>query len=266
MACRNAYRMRTTITEKAENKIQPMTARKAVKRLLFGINTKIETDDLLQNNITQFEWAVRNKIYPNFVGRNIVGENSLNKEEIKFLHSKGCKIALIYSDESEKKNEEQGKLLAKKIDIRALEFGIPEGTAIFLEIGDNEQITRDFMKGFAKTLINEGYTPAFKVNTDAKFAFDREFSRGVQTDKDIFKRCLIWAVAPTIAEYDGITTTHLIHPDNWTPYAPSGITRADIAIWQYGKECHPIEDDNGKPVTFNIDLVRNIQVIIEKMF
>ena len=266
MACRNAYTMMTTNMEKAENKIQPVTAEKTVTRLLFGIDTKIETDDLLQNNITQFEWAVRNKIYPNFVGRNIVGENSLNKEEIKFLHSKGCKIAAIYSDAGEKKSEEQGKLLAKKIDIRALELGIPEGVAIFLEIGEKENVTRDFMLGFAKMMIAQGYTPAFMANTDAKFAFDREFSRGMQTDKDVFDKCLIWAVAPTLAEYDGITTTHLIHPDNWTPYAPSGITRADIAIWQYGRECHPIEDDKGKPVTFNIDLVRNIQVITEKMF
>ena len=122
------------------------------------------------------------------------------------------------------------------------------------------------MLGFAKTMIAQGYTPAFKANTDAKFSFDREFSRGMQTNKDVFDKCLIWAVAPTIAEYDGITTTHLIHPDNWTPFAPSGIKRADIAIWQYGKECHPIEDDKGKPVTFNIDLVRNVQVITEKMF
>ena len=266
MACRNAYEMKTIMTEKAENKIQPVTVEKTVTRLLFGIDTKIETDDLLQNNITQFEWAVRNKIYPNFFGRNIVGENSLNKEEIKFLHSKGCKIALIYSDPGEKKNEEQGKLLAKNIDIRAFELGIPEGVAIFLELDDNENVTRDFMLGFAKTMIAEGYTPAFKVNTDAKFAFDREFSRGMQTDKDIFDKCIIWAVAPTIAEYDGITTTHLIHPDNWTPYAPSGIKRAEIAIWQYGRDCHPIEDDKGKPVTFNLDLVRNEQVIIEKMF
>ena len=266
MACRNAYTMKTTNMEKVENKIQPVTAEKTVTRLLFGIDTKIETDDLLQNNITQFEWAVRNKIYPNFVGRNIVGENSLKKEEIKFLHSKGCKIAAIYFDAGKKKSEEQGKLLAKKIDIRSLELGIPEGVAIFLEIGEKENVTRDFMLGFAKMMIAQGYTPAFKANTDAKFAFDREFSRGVQTDKDIFKRCLIWAVAPTIAEYDGITTTHLIHPDNWSPYAPSGITRADIAIWQYGKECHPIEDDKGKLVTFNLNLVRNEQVIIDKMF
>ena len=266
MACRNAYTMMTTNTEKAENKIQPVTAEKTVTRLLFGIDTKIETDDLLQNNITQFEWAVRNKIYPNFVGRNIVGENSLNKEEIKFLHSKGCKIAAIYSDAGEKKSEEQGKLLAKKIDIRALELGIPEGVAIFLEIGEKENVTRDFMLGFAKMMIAQGYTPAFKANTDAKFSFDREFSRGMQTNKDVFDKCLIWAVAPTLAEYDGITTTHLIHPDNWTPYAPSGITRADIAIWQYGKACHPIEDDSGKLVTFNLNLVRNEQVVIKKMF
>ncbi len=266
MACRNAYTIMTTNMEKAENKIQPVTAEKTVTRLLFGIDTKIETDDLLQNNITQFEWAVRNKIYPNFVGRNIVGENSLNKEEIKFLHSKGCKIAAIYSDAGEKKSEEQGRLLAKKIDIRALELGMPDGVAIFLEIGEKENVTRDFMLGFANALIIEGYTPGFKANTDAKFNFDREFSRGMQTNKDVFDKCLIWAVAPTIAEYDGITTTHLIHPDNWMPYAPSGITRKDIAIWQYGKDCHPIEDDSGKLVTFNLNLVRNEQVVIKKMF
>ena len=69
-----------------------------------------------------------------------------------------------------------------------------------------------------------------------------------------------------VKEYDGITTSHLIHPDNWMPYAPSGITRNEIAIWQYGKNCHPIEDDTGIVVTFNLDLVRNEQVIIDKMF
>ena len=92
------------------------------------------------------------------------------------------------------------------------------------------------------------------------------FRSGMQTDKDIFEKCLVWAVAPTLAEYDRITTTHLIHPDNWGPFAPSGITRNDIAIWQYGKECHPINDDSGKETTFNINLIRNIQVLIDKMF
>ena len=50
------------------------------------------------------------------------------------------------------------------------------------------------------------------------------------------------------------------------PYAPSGITRADIAVWQYGKDCHPIQDDSGKETAFNADLVRNDRVILDRMF
>ena len=63
-----------------------------------------------------------------------------------------------------------------------------------------------------------------------------------------------------------MTTTHFIHPDNWKPYAPSGITRREIAIWQYGKDCHPIEDDMGNMTTFNINLVRNEEIIKYNMF
>lgn len=268
MACRNAYKVNTTKVEAevAQPSITMPTVAKTVNRLLFGVDSKIQANDLLQNNIEEFEWVVRNKIYPNFYGRYLTGENCLTKEEIRFLHSKGCKIAAIYASADDKITEEQGTVMAKNIDIRALELGIPEGAAIFLEIGENENVSRDFMRGFAKSLMVEGLTPGFKVNTDAKFAFDREFSRGMQTDKDIFKKCLIWAVSPTVKEYNGITTSHLIHPDNWMPYAPSGLTRAEIAIWQYGIDCHPIEDDMGKVTTFNLNLVRNEQVIIEKLF
>lgn len=270
MACRNAYKTKTMEMDVEADIIQasitePIVAQN-VNRLLFGVDSKAQADDLLQNNIEQFEWVVRNKIYPNFYGRYLSGKDGLTNEEITFLHSKGCKIAAIYVSEDEKQTEEQGKIYAKRIVVRALELGIPEGTAVFLEIGDDENISSDFMKGFAISLMIEGYTPGFKANTDAKFAFDREFSRGMQTDSEIFKKCLIWAVMPTIQEYNGITTSHLIHPDNWMPYAPSGITRSEIAIWQYGRNCHAIEDNMGKVTTFNLDLVRNEQVIIEKMF
>ena len=268
MACRNAYRNRIIINsvEETQHKItEPVVAQK-VSRLFFGVDSKIQADDLLQNNIDMFEWVVRNKIPPNFYGRNIVGENALTKKEINFLHTRGAKIAAIYRDVGEKKKEEAGVAVAKKAVESARKLEIPVETAIFLEIANDEAVTRDFLRGFAKTLISMGCTPAFKANTDAAYSFDREFSRGMQTNKDVFDKCLIWAVSPTLAEYDGITTTHLIHPDNWSPYAPSGITRNEVAVWQYGKNCHPIEDDMGKVTTFNIDLVRNEQVIIDKMF
>ncbi len=268
MACRNAYKTirREMAVGSVPYSIKEPIVSERVNRLLFGVDSEIQANDLLQNNIEEFEWVARNKIPPYFYGRYLMGENCLTKDEIKYLHGKGCKIAAIYADEGEKKSEDQGKTLARKISTCAFELGIPEGTAIFLEIGENEKATKVFMREFAKTLMSDGYTPGFKANTDAKYTFDREFSRGMQTDKDIFKKCLIWAVAPTIEEYNAITTTHLIHPDNWMPYAPSAITRKEIAIWQYGVNCHPIEDDAGKMTTFNLNLVRNEQVIIDKMF
>ncbi|MBQ2766601.1 MAG: hypothetical protein IJF49_00810 [Clostridia bacterium] len=78
------------------------------------------------------------------------------------------------------------------MDIRALELGIPEETAISPEIRDDEPVTRDFLRGYATALMAEGYTPGFKANTDAKVSFDREFSRGMQADREVFKKCLIW--------------------------------------------------------------------------
>ena len=115
-------------------------------------------------------------------------------------------------------------------------------------------------------MLAQGYVPGFRAKTDAQFGFDREYSRGMQTDREIFSRCLIWALSPTIAEYDRITTTHLIHPDEWKPFAPSGIRRKDIAAWQYGKDCHAIGDENDREVCFNINLIRNEAVITNHMF
>lgn len=236
-----------------------------VDHLLFGVDTSTEVTKLLQNNIDLFEWVTRNKMYPLFCGRNILGKNSLTVDEIKYIQDRGCKIAVICSDSLLKLNEEQGMFFALKVALKAQELKIPRGVAIYLEIENNEGLDRDFLRGYAKGMLSEGYTPGFKANTDARYSFDREFSRGMQTDRVIFEKCLIWAVAPSLAEYDRMTTTHLIHPDNWMPYAPSGITRKEIAIWQYGKECHAIESIHGDKTFFNLNVVRNEQVVFNKM-
>ena len=268
MACRNAYKR----NEKNDMAIAtPTVAKKpevlpTVTHLLFGVHSEYEANDLLQNNIDLFEWATRNKIYPNFWGRYILGENALTAAEIRYLHDKGCRIAALCRAEKSKSSEEAGKTFAAKVNAAATALEIPEGTAIYFEIDSEEVPSRDYLRGFASTLVAAGYTPAFKANTDAKYAFDREFSRGMQTDKDIFDKCLIWATAPILAEYDQMTTSHLIHPDNWKPFAPSAIQRKEIALWQYGKDCHPIYDDADRKTVFHLDLVRNPQVITEKMF
>lgn len=265
MACKNTYNKADTEVSMETTEMSSAVAEQ-VDRLLFGVESETAANTLLQNNLDLFEWVVRNKIYPNFFGRYITGENSLTEQEIAYLHEKGCKIAVLCAADNVPQSDEGGKLFAKKMCIRALELGIPAGTAIFLELREKGPVGRDFLRGYAKELLTDGFIPGFKANTDARFAFDREFSRGMQTDREVFRQCLVWAVAPTVKEYDGMTTTHLIHPDNWTPFAPSGVRRREIAVWQYGNGCHQIEDDSGAMTSFDLDLVRNESVIVEKMF
>lgn len=268
MACRNAYAVPTysNVMDILGTVIKEIPTPEKVGRLLFGVCSEARADDHLQNNLDQFEWVRRNKIYPNFWGRYLTGENALTVDEVKYLHGRGCKIAAIYRVKGPMRNEAAGEKAGRAAAAASVALGIPSQTAIFLDVAAERVITRDFMRGYAKALMIEGYTPAFRANTDAKYCFDRAFSRGIHTDNDIFRKCLIWAVAPSVEEYDGMVTSHLIHPDIWMPFAPSGITRADIAVWQYGAECHPIHNDAGQKNTFDLELVRNEQVIIQKMF
>lgn len=269
MACKDALRIRAKALGVADA-IRPIKygsrRNKLWEQLLFGVDSEALSYDLLQNNLTVFEWVDRNKVSPSFWGRYLTGENCLTSAEITFLHSMGCKIAALCREEGEKMTEEQGEAFASNICIRALMLGVPAGAAIFLEVPSGEEVTTAFLKGYAKNLLFNGLVPGFKANTDAAVSFDREFSRGLQTDRNIFDKCLIWAMAPSLPEYERIMTTHLVHPDEWVPCAPSGITRKDIAVWQYGRNCHPIENDDGDEICFHIDLIRNRQIVNQYMF
>ena len=270
MACRDAIKKREKILQ-----TKPSVVRRHNKSgldeivystLRFGVDSKTPANVILQNNLTAFDWVERNKIAPAFWGRYLTGENCLTGEEIAFIHSNGCKIALICCEEGERLTEEQGAALGNMVCLRAFELGAPEDTAIFLEVPEDENTSAAFMKGYAKMLLFNGFIPGFKANTDSVVSFDREFSSGLQTDREIFELCLVWAVAPTLPEYDRMTTTHLLYPDNWAPFAPSGITRKDIAIWQYGKDCHRIYDNDDRETSYNLNLVKHDQVVYDFMY
>ena len=93
MACKGAKHAKALAEASRVAAVQPKTktAEEAVpvERLLFGVDSEIQANDILQNNISMFEWVIRNKIHPNFWGRNLLGENALTKDEIEFIHSKG---------------------------------------------------------------------------------------------------------------------------------------------------------------------------------
>ncbi len=111
MACKGAGKQTTNIIAFEFNRGNEKRVTTVSEQLLFGVDSKILANDILQNNLSQFEWVVRNKAYPNFWGKYLTGEKCLTKEEIKFIHSKGCKIAALYTSSDRKETEKQGKLL-----------------------------------------------------------------------------------------------------------------------------------------------------------
>lgn len=266
MACKDANQTKVIpiTTLPPEPAQADKQAPSAPLRLLFGVDSSRNSAAVLQNNLSLFDWVSRNKLYPNFWGRNINGHDPLTSAEISFLHSKGCKIAPVFLSSDPGESYEQGMLLAKKAALAAFTLHIPENTALFWEAASST--SAEFFKGYAQGLLTEGYTPGFKADTDAHNSFDREFSRGAQTEPELFRRCLLWAISPSLKEYDRVTTTHRLHPDLWSPFAPSGSKRRDIALWQYGRNCHPIEDDAGVETVFHLNLIRDERIILDKMF
>ena len=266
MACKDANQTKVIpiTTLPPEPAQADKQAPSAPLRLLFGVDSSRNSAAVLQNNLSLFDWVSRNKLYPNFWGRNINGHDPLTSAEISFLHSKGCKIAPVFLSSDPGESYEQGMLLAKKAALAAFTLHIPENTALFWEAASSA--SAEFFKGYAQGLLTEGYTPGFKVNTDANYSFDREYSRGKQSAAEVFEQCVIWALTPSLEDYERVTTTHRIHPDVWRPYAPSGTKRKDIGVWQYGKNCHPIEDEEGKETVFNVNLVKKEEIILDKMF
>ena len=236
------------------------------QQLWFGVDSSVPANTILQNNLSLFEWVIRNKIFPSFWGRYLTGSDGLTKDEIAFLRKNGCRTVALYKEDEEKLTEEQGRIHAKKIADIARLLEIPSGVSVFLETNDGELVTTEYMKGYIDGLFEQGFTPGFKSNTDAHFCFDRDFSRGVQIAPTSFKYSLVWATAPSVPEYNKITTTHLIRPEVWAPFAPSGIKRNDIAFWQYGKNCHPIDTEEGNEISFNIHLLKREDVLFNRTF
>ena len=267
MACIDVLRARKQkmLMQQEPEEASPKTLKKP-ERLFFGVDAYFNTESILQNNSKLFDWVVKNKVTPDFFGRNINGENSLTVEEINYIHSKGCRIAPIYKSEELYETNESGINVGQKIIAALTELNVPSGTAVFLRIYEYNAAKTDFLIGYSHQLLDAGFTPAFMANTDARFGFDEEFSRAYQVERELIGQSLIWATSPVVDDYNKMTTTHLVYPDLWRPFAPSAITRNDIAIWQYGKECHKIYDDSGNETWFNLDLVSNEEIIINKMF
>lgn len=215
----------------------------------FGVDTETRVDELLQNNITLFDWIRKNQGFPYFIGRRINGENALTSEEMSFISSNGSKTIPILTAVTEKSAKDNAKIAITLLE----DLKIERNTPVFVEI-DAEKVTDEFLKDFATEVLSSGYIPGFYVDTDSYNNFDRLFSRAYQANEELMKQCKIWALSPEMEEFYETKNGHNEKPDIWGPFAPSCISKEQISFWQYGRKCHPINTYKGDRADFNLNL------------
>lgn len=215
----------------------------------FGVDTETRVDELLQNNITLFDWIRKNQGFPYFIGRRINGENALTTEEMSYIASNGSKAIPILTFVSEKSAKDNARIAITLLE----DLKIERNTPVFVEI-DADKVTDEFLKDFATEVLSGGYIPGFYVDTDSYNNFDRFFSRAYQANEELMKQCKIWALSPEMEEFYETKNGHNEKPDIWGPFAPSCISKEQISFWQYGRKCHPINTYKGDRADFNLNL------------
>lgn len=194
----------------------------------FGISSAESSNKRLKNGYTFFDWVMRQKGFPDFWCRTLLGENPISQDEIEFLKSKDCKIALVMRDLTENiVSSSDGSADGARAADAAASLGIPEGTFILAEINDDWSVNHNWMISFAQTVVSMGYTPGFIGNTDSSknFNFDRQCSHYAQaTENENQYNAVYCATEPKCVD----------EPDDWTPYCPSALQPEDMELWMTG--------------------------------
>ena len=198
--------------------------------LIYGTDSAMPANTRLTNGYNLYEWVMRKSCFPSFWGRSLTGERRITAEEIEFLRSKRCKIALVIRDLNEQEIcQNDGTHSAIKAVEAAKNAGVPQnkGIALFAYIPSEWSVNHNWMTSFAGNLLNNGYIPGFIGNTDSSknFNFDRQCSHYVQaTDSVDELRPVYWATEPKV---EG-------EPEEWAPYCPSALTPEEMDLWQSG--------------------------------
>lgn len=215
----------------------------------FGVDTETKVDELLQHNLTLFDWIRKNQGFPYFVGRRINGENALTKAELNYIRNNGSKAIPIFKPYLEMCGKDNARVAVAILE----ELEMEKGISVYAEL-DANNATEEFLKDFVSAILDNGYTPGFYVDTDSYYKFDRQYSRAYQANEKLMKQCKIWATSPEMEEYYETRNGHNEKPEFWGPFAPSCITKEQISFWQYGKKAHPVNAYNGNRTDFNLNL------------
>ncbi len=196
-------------------------------KTIYGVSTNVPSNKKLKNGYTLYDLIMRQKCFPSFWGRTLIGENAITSEEIEFLHAKDCKIAFIIRDLTEAQvSGMDGSAVALRATEAIKDLGVPEnsGIVIFAEIKPEWSVNYLWMISFAQTIFENGYRPGFIGNTDSSknFCFDRHCSRFVYyTNSENQFGAIYCATEPKLNDI----------PEDWSPYCPTELESDQIDFW-----------------------------------
>ena len=78
-------------------------------------------NELLQNNITLFEWIRKNQGFPYFIGRRINGQNAITHDEMSYISSNGAKVIPILTVVTEKSAKDNARIAVALLDDLGIE-------------------------------------------------------------------------------------------------------------------------------------------------
>ncbi len=196
-------------------------------RKLFGARSDTPAHTRLTNGYDLFGWVMRMQNIPSFWGRILSGEHRTTPEEADFLREKGCKLALIFDELTERgvsATDGTGDALRAVEAARALAVPEGNGIALFADIKETWSVNHNWMITYANNLLSNGYVPGFIGNTDSSknFNFNRQCSHYVQFMEDTARiNTAYWATQPEVSG----------EPEEWAPYCPSALSQERIDLW-----------------------------------
>ncbi|MBR2464698.1 MAG: hypothetical protein IKM42_07200 [Clostridia bacterium] len=199
-------------------------------KTIFGVSSMLPSNQKLKNGYTMYDWVMRQKCFPTFWGRGLLGPHAITEEEVAFLRSKNCKIMLVVQDLTEAEvSGSNGVKEAFRVVESARKLNVPQDNSvtIFAEFKPDWSVNHNWMIGFAGILSMNGYIPGFIGNTDSakNFNFDRQCSHYVQATEKVNQFGAVYmATEPKCSK----------PPQKWKPFCPSALNREDMHLWKTG--------------------------------
>ncbi len=186
---------------------------------------------LLYDYVTQLAGGV-----PSFWGRYIGGRYSLTPMEVSFLHSKGCRILVVYNGTLNNPSSIQGGIAegtadAQKAVLAAQQLAIPTNVCIFADIETGWPVTADWCRGWAVAVQQSGYRAGFYGNPLQSNApnFSVPYCSAYSSEPAL-ANSLVFSSEPE----PGCSTA-----GNAPAFAPSTpiCNQTGTVVWQYAENC-----------------------------